>query len=62
MLNETIIAVIGDHGGGYGNDHGGGYGNDHGVKPPSIADVYVPMLFRGIIFLATIRMITCYET
>ena len=31
------------------------------VKPPSIADVCVPMLFRGITFLATSRIIMSYE-
>ena len=38
MLEETIIAVVADH---------GGYRNTHGITPPMIAEVYVPLLLRG---------------
>ncbi|XP_028405072.1 uncharacterized protein LOC114527579 [Dendronephthya gigantea] len=38
MLDETIIAVVADH---------GGYRGTHGITPPMIAEVYVPLLLRG---------------
>ncbi len=40
MLEETIIAVVADH---------GGYRNTHGITPPMIAEVYVPLLLRGMV-------------
>ena len=38
MLEDTIVAVVADH---------GGYRNTHIITPPSIAEVYVPLLLRG---------------
>ena len=38
MIDETIVAVVADH---------GGYRNTHGITPPMIAEVYVPLLLRG---------------
>ena len=44
MIDETIVAVVADH---------GGYRNTHGITPPMIAEVYVPLLLRGMIATTT---------
>ena len=38
MIEETIVAVVADH---------GGYRNTHGITPPFAAEIYVPLLIRG---------------
>ncbi|XP_028405180.1 uncharacterized protein LOC114527671 [Dendronephthya gigantea] len=38
MLDETIVVIIADH---------GGYRNGHDWTPPFIAEVHVPLLFKG---------------
>lgn len=38
MIEETIVAMVADH---------GGYKNNHNWNPPFIAEVYVPLLLRG---------------
>jgi phosphoglycerol transferase MdoB-like AlkP superfamily enzyme len=38
MIEETIVAMVADH---------GGYKNNHNWNPSFIAEVYVPLLLRG---------------
>ena len=40
MLEDTIVAVVADH---------GGYQDTHRTTPPMIAEVYVPILLRGMV-------------
>ena len=51
MLEDTIVAVVADH---------GGYKNTHRITPPMIAEVYVPILLRGrgnhLPFLSVMRL------
>ena len=45
MLEETIVAVVADH---------GGYRNTHGITPPMIAEVYCPLLLKGMIWWVSV--------
>lgn len=41
MIEETMVAVIADH---------GGYKDTHDITPPFIAEVFVPLLIQGKVF------------